>query len=127
LVLINEAAAAFSTVSNNVAFPLSACKIIKSIGIDKATPLIIDIACSRAKTSASNEEKSASKAGSKFFVIAAADGISLLSQINSVSFVGDMISYISDILLKKYCGIIKAKVMHNHKADFNNSAGEAFV
>ncbi len=126
LVLINEAAAAFSTVSNIASFPLSACKIIKSIALDKAAPLPVDIASSRSKTNPSATETSVSKAGSKFFAAAATDGTSLLSQIGTVGFVGDMISYISDILLKKYCGIIKAKVVHDHNADFTNGSGEAW-
>ncbi len=122
LVLINEAAAAFSTASNIASFPISVIGIVKNIGIDKAVPLASESAISDPSAIVS----SSSKAGSKFFATAVVDGSSLLSQIGTFGFLGDMVSYISDILLKKYCGIIKAKVVHDQTADFNNNQGEAW-
>jgi hypothetical protein len=126
LVLINEAAAAFSTASNIASFPISVIGIVKNIAIDKAVSYTTEAANAHAGKNPSALEASASKAGSKFFATAVADGTSLLGQIKTFGFLGDMVSYISDYLLKKYCGIMKAKVVHDHTADFTNSGGEAW-
>jgi hypothetical protein len=126
LVIINEAAAAFSTASNIATFPISAIGIIKNIAIDKAVPYSTEAATAGANKNVSPTEANATKAGSKFFATAAADGTSLVAQMGTFGFLGDMVSYISDILLKKYCGIIKAKVEHTQTNDFNNSSGEAW-
>ena len=113
-----EVLAAFSTVTNFGAKTITG--ILKNIAIDKGIPLAVNKGVGYANTkmgkniSAGDEFKVAES--SKIYATALTDAQSLVTKLGVAGIVGDLLTYLMDVLLKKYCGVFEGTV--NHIADF---------
>lgn len=121
IVMVNEACAAFSTVTN--LWAQSAKGILKNIVLDKVVPKAVEV---MNKGRAPSEVEWSAKESSKIFATSLVDAESLSSKLGKAGFTGDLIQYASDVLLKKYCGLYKGELKHDYTVTFRNAAGETW-
>lgn len=122
LVMINEACAAFSTATNFHVKSVGA--LLKNISLDKVSPNVA--------TPLNKIERGgmglgdAMKEPAKLFFTAQFDAESVLTKLGTAGFVGDIITFVTDYLLKKYCGIMTGTVKHDYKITFRNAEMETW-
>ena len=113
-----EVLAAFSTVTNFGAKTITG--ILKNITIDKGIPLAVNKGVGYAntkmgKTISSGDEFKVAES-SKIYATALTDAQSLTTKLGVAGIVGDLLTFLMDVLLKKYCGVFEGTVTHT--ADF---------
>ncbi|GAB2823099.1 MCP four helix bundle domain-containing protein [Ferruginibacter profundus] len=116
LVMVNEACAAFSTFTGATSKVIKT--IIANIISDKAAPKPTDAANTPEAT-----YKFFPKEVYNIYGIANKDADLLSTKLAKVSFAGDLAQYASEVLLKKYCGIIKGEIKHDYTINFRNGKG----
>ncbi len=120
LVMLNEACAAFSTFTN--IWSKSVATILKNIVLDKATPKAVEIANEKAGSNL-GDFGAVDKAAGKLFATAQLDAEGLFGKLSAASFTGDVMQFVTDVLLKKYCGVFKGEVKHDYKIIYRNNSG----
>ncbi len=120
LVMLNEACAAFSTFTN--VWSKSVATILKNIVLDKATPKVVEVANDKARANL-GDFGAADKAAGKLFATAQLDAEGLFGKLSVASFTGDITQFITDVLLKKYCGVFKGELKHDYKITYRNNSG----
>ncbi|HUP12135.1 MAG TPA: hypothetical protein VM187_07990, partial [Niastella sp.] len=123
LVMVNEACAAFSTVTNVATFNIAS--ILKNIAIDKGIP------------KATGEVNEAAggipapfdfplKEAAKIFGTSRLDAESLTTKMGKAGIAGDLVQFTSDVLLKIYCGTFSGEMTHDYTINFMNNNGETW-
>lgn len=123
LVMVNEACAAFSAVSNVAT--LNIWGIVKNIALDKGVPKA---------TGEINEAAGGIKApydfplkeASKIFATSKIDAESLVSTMGKAGIAGDLVQFASDVLMKLYCGTFSGEMIHDYTINFKNNNGETW-
>ncbi len=119
LVMVNEACAAFSTFTN--VWSKSLGTILKNITLDKGVPKTVEVMNNNRLPS---DAEFMGKETSKIFATSLFDAESLSSKMGKAGVAGDLIQYVSDVLLKAYCGIYKGNFTHDYTIEFRNNQGE---
>lgn len=119
LVMVNEACAAFSTFTN--LWSKSLGTILKNITIDKGVPKTVEV---MNNSRLPPHVEFMGKESSKIFATSLFDAESLTSKMGKAGIAGDLIQYVSDVLLKTYCGTYKGIFTHNYTIEFRNNKGE---
>lgn len=117
LVMLNEACAAFSTFTNIWTKTVSG--LLKNIVIDKGVPKTVEMV--NEKTVKTGDTYNfLGKEGAKIFATAKFDAESLTSKLGNAGLAGDIIQFVSDVLLKTYCGIFKGELTHHYTIIYRN-------
>lgn len=116
LVMVKEACAAFSTVTN--VFSKSIGTILTNITLDKGVPATIGLGTQSIGTPVDPDKEGVSKEAGKIFATALTDANSLTSKIGVAGIAGDLVTMTSDYLLKKYCGVYEGTIKHNYTVIF---------
>lgn len=125
LVILNEAAAAFSTVSNVVAWPVSLITLTKNIVVDKVVPYGTDYVNAKGGQNNGEGKVDATKEIAKTYAAAATSGADVYKSVSSpAGIIGDLVSYAADYLLKKYCGLFTGFVSSEHRCYNRNKHGQ---
>lgn len=119
-VMLNEACAAFSTFTN--VWSKSVATILKNIVLDKATPKAVEVANDKVGSNL-GDFGAVDKAAGKLFATAQFDAEGLFGKLSAASFTGDVTQFVTDVLLKKYCGIFKGELKHDYKITYRNNSG----
>jgi hypothetical protein len=101
LVIINEACAAFSTITNFYAKSIGA--VLLNLTTDKAIPKIVETENKLYGAPIPVDHDFWIKEPAKIFAIAKADAASLSTKLGKAGIAGDLLQYISSVLLKAYC------------------------
>lgn len=124
LVMVNEACAAFST---TVGFASkSITTILKNIVLDKGPGVGVDAGVAKIGASPPTGVDVFPKELSKLYITSKVDAESLTGSLGMASFAGDMISYVSDILLKTYCGLYSGEMTQNFEFTYRNNYGDVW-
>lgn len=123
LVMVNEACAAFSTISNVAS--LNIMSIVKNIALDKGVPKA---------TGEINEAAGGIQApydfplkeATKIFATSKVDAESLVSKMGKAGMTGDLVQFASDVLMKAYCGTFSGEMSHDYTINFKNNNGETW-
>jgi hypothetical protein len=118
LVMVKEACAAFSTVTN--IFSKSVGTILSNITLDKGVPAAIGMGTQSLGTPVDPDKEGVSKETGKIFATALTDANSLTSKIGVAGIAGDLVTMASDYLLKKYCGLYEGTIKHDYTVIFRN-------
>ena len=110
IALVNEACAAFSTLTNF--WTLSVRALIKNITLDKGVPKVVETA-NNGRAPADMEW--GAKEASKIYATSLFDAEGLNSKLGKAGFAGDVVQFASDVLLKVHCGIYKGKLTHSYR------------
>jgi hypothetical protein len=117
LVMLNEALAAFSTITNIWAKSITAA--LKNIALDKAVPKQVEMV-NEYKVKAGPTTEFLAKEGSKIFATALDDAKALESVAAKAGIAGDVAQFVTEILLKTYCGIFKGQVTNEYTITYRN-------
>ncbi|MDN5284534.1 MAG: hypothetical protein JWR38_808 [Mucilaginibacter sp.] len=124
LVMVNEACAAFSAVTNF--WSLSLKTILLNITLDKAVPKAVDVVNTNGMQIDAPHDF-IPKEVAKIFSIAKFDAESLQSKLGKIKagagIAGDVIQYATDVLMKTYCGVFKGEIKHDFTINFRNKDG----
>ncbi len=118
LVMVKEACAAFSTVTN--VFSKSVGTILTNITLDKGVPAAVGMGTQSIGTPVDPDKEGVSKETGKIFATALTDANALTSKIGVAGIAGDLVTMASDYLLKKYCGLYEGTIKHNYTVIFRN-------
>jgi hypothetical protein len=121
IVMLNEACAAFSTVSNFWTKSISG--IVQNIILDKGVPKVVETVNSKTLNAPSPMDWGA-KEYAKIFATAKVDAESLTTKMGKAGLAGDIIQFGTDVLLKIYCGTYKGMMKHDYTINFRNSNGQ---
>ncbi len=119
LVMVNEACAAFSAVTS--VWSKAALTILANIVANKDAPKTGE---TMNKTSIPPEVQFMGKETGKIFIKSYLKADYVKSKMGKADIAGDLIQYVSDVLLKTYCGIYKGNFTHNYTIEFRNNNGE---
>lgn len=119
LVMLNEALAAFSTVTDVWAKSITA--VLKNIAFGKVVPKGVEVVNTNTVKAGPNTEF-IGKEGSKIFATALGDAQALESVVGKASIVGDVAQFVTQTLLRSYCGIIKGELSHNYEITYRNES-----
>lgn len=117
IVMVNEALAAFSTFTNLWAKTVGG--VIKNIVLDKAAPKAVEMINSNT-VQASAPAEFMGKEASKIFLTSQLDMESLTSKIGKAGIAGDVGQFLTEVLLKTYCGIFKGELSHTYTIIYRN-------
>jgi hypothetical protein len=124
LVMINEACALFST---TVGFASkSITTILKNIVLDKGPGVAVDAGTAKIGMAPPTGADIFPKELGKLYITSKIDAESLTGSMGMASFAGDMMSYVSDILLKMYCGLYSGEMTQNFEFTYRNSFGDVW-
>lgn len=101
LVIINEACAAFSTITNFYAKSIGG--VILNLTTDKGIPKIVETENKISGSPVPVDHDFWIKEPAKIFAIAKTDAASLSTKLGKAGIAGDLLQYISSVLLKTYC------------------------
>jgi hypothetical protein len=119
LVMINEACAAFSTFSGG---SMNILKVIKNIVLDKAPGMSVDKANNAIGNNNPDPASTAiTKEASKLYITSKVDAEGLVGKLASAQFAGDVLSFVTDILLKMYCGLYTGEMTQTFNFDYKNN------
>jgi hypothetical protein len=121
LVMINEACALFSTVTGFWAKSIGG--IVKNIVLDKASGIAVDAAKKIGSVNTPNGADMALKEPGKLYLAASVDAESLVGKLGTAQFAGDMLSFVTDVLLKMYCGMYSGEMTQTFNFTYKNKAG----
>lgn len=124
LAMLSEACAAFSTITNVWAKSLGA--IIQNIVIDKVIPKTVEISNSASGKPLGDEMEWTAKEGAKIYASAKYDAEGLYSKLGKAGIAGDFIQFLSESLIKRYCGVFKGKVVHTYRHISRNKMGNTW-
>ncbi len=121
IVLLNEACAAFQTVTNFWSRSIST--ILVNITTDKVVPTA---------TGSINEAAGGIEAPydfplkemTKIYATSKVDAASLTDKLGKAGIAADIAQFALDVLLKTYCGVFKGDFKHDYTIEFRNSKGE---
>lgn len=113
LVMLNEACAAFSTITN--LYAKSILGIIRNVAVDKALPKKVGEINKKAPNGLSEDNDFWAKEPAKITATALFDTESLFQKLGKAEIAGDLIQFASDVLLKKYCGIFKGEMEYHYE------------
>lgn len=119
LVMVKEACAAFSTITNVTAGGIKA--ILSNITLDKGVPAVVGMGTQSIGTPVDPDKDAVSKESGKLFATAFTDANSLTSKLSIAGIAGDLATMASDYLLKKYCGTYEGTIKHNYTVIFRNA------
>ena len=119
LVMVNEACAAFSAVTG--LWAKAALTILASIVANKDATKNGEAIN---KSSIPPDAKFMGKEVGKIFVKSHLKADYAASKLGKADVASDLIQYVSDVLLKTYCGIYKGNFTHNYTIEFRNNKGE---
>ena len=126
LTLVNEACAAFSTITN--LYTTGIGDVIQNIVLDKLAPATIgaanEIRSSNTGESVDPDKEAASKEAGKLFVTAGKDANSLTEKLGPAGLVGDLVQSVNSYFLRKYCGLYEGSIKHNYTVIFRNEDHE---
>jgi hypothetical protein len=123
LVMVNEAAAAFSTFTNFKV--LSITKIIGDIILDKVVPKAVStVNHSAGGIEAPNDFPLTET--SKIYAISKFDATSLSGKIGKAGIGGDIIQFATDVLLKIYCGVFTGSFTHDYNITYRTREMETW-
>jgi hypothetical protein len=116
LVMVSEACAAFSTITNFWAKSMGG--VLKNIAIDKAVPAAAGgvNGLTKVNSDAGNIHKECDKVVST----ALYDTESLTSALGVAGFAGDLAQMCIDHFLKKYCAVMSGTLNHDYQCTFTN-------
>lgn len=117
LVMVNEALAAFSTITNFWSKSITA--ILKNIALDKAVPKQVEV-INEKTVKAGPTSEFIGKEGSKIFATALDDAKALETVVGKVGIAGDIAQFVTETLLKTYCGIFKGELTHHYTIIYRN-------
>ena len=120
LVILNEACAAFQTITNF--WSKSIVTIIKNLETDKLVPKAIGEVNASAKGVPSDYDALVKQPG-KIFATSKIDAESLTSRLGAVDFTADILQFATDYLMKKYCGVFEGTLKHDYEITYRNPAG----
>jgi uncharacterized protein YoxC len=123
LVVVNEACAAFSTVTNLATFNIAG--ILKNIAIDKGIPKAVG-ETNEAAGGIPAPFDFPLKEASKIFATSRLDAESLTTKMGKAGIAGDLVQFTSDVLLKIYCGTFSGEMTHDYTINFMNNNGETW-
>lgn len=126
LALLNETAAAFSTVTNFLVLPFSLVTLVTNITTDKVVPLATDFVDDKSAVKSNDYNKDGTKELTKCMAAAAVSGTEVISKMSGAGIVGDMVSFVTDILMKRYCIILTGLVKQELVENFRNKTGETW-
>jgi hypothetical protein len=118
LVMVNEALAAFSTFS--AFWEKSAEAIITNIVLDKVPPFAVGHANNIVGKPIPEPTDFIPKETSKLFATALVDLESLKTIKGKAGIAGDLVTFISNVLMKNFCGVYKGEMKHNYIMTFFN-------
>lgn len=117
IVMTNEALAAFSTFTNFWA--KSVTGVIKNILLDKAVPKQVEI-INQNTVQAGQTTEFVGKEGAKIFATALDDAKALESVAGKAGIAGDVGQFLTEVLLKQYCGVFKGELAHKYTIIYRN-------
>ncbi|HMH23846.1 MAG TPA: hypothetical protein VK563_18800 [Puia sp.] len=118
LVMINEACAAFSTITNVATLNIGG--ILKNIALDKVVP---KLAGDANKAAGGNQSDFALQEATKMYATSKIDAESMLTKMGQAGLAGDLLQFASSVLLKIYCGTFSGDIQHDYTINFRNSDG----
>jgi hypothetical protein len=124
LVMINEACAAFSTAVGFYSKSIST--VLKNIVLDKGPGVAVDAGTAKIGWSPPTGTDIIPKELGKLYATSKLDAESLTGNLGLASFAGDMMSYVSDILLKTYCGLYSGEMTQNFEFTYRNNFGDVW-
>jgi hypothetical protein len=119
LVMINEACAAFSTAVGFYSKSIST--VLKNIVLDKGPGVAVDAGTAKIGVTLPTGTDFVPKEIGKIYATSKLDAESLNGSLGMASFAGDMMSYVSDILLKTYCGLYSGEMTQNFEFIYRNN------
>jgi hypothetical protein len=120
LQMVNEACAAFSTFVS-LYTGTGIVGILKNIALDKAPPMAVEKANGSTIGSIPAPYIGGPKQCAKLYATAAFDAESLLTKMGGASFVGDVVQYASEVLMKNYCGTYSGEMTHTYTFTYYNT------
>lgn len=124
LVMINEACAAFSTFS--AFWEKSVQAVLTNIVLDKVPPAVVGKGNEMVGKPIPEPADFIPKETSKLFVTAMVDCESMITIKGKTGIAGDLISFITDILMKMFCGVYKGEMTHTYSMIFKNKDGKTY-
>jgi hypothetical protein len=118
LVMVSEACAAFSFISN--IWTASITGVLKNISLDKGIPAALGATGGVAGNA--DMIKELGKVGG----VAALDAESLTSEMGTAGFTGDLVQMCSSYFLKKYCVVMSGELTHDYTCTFRNKASVTY-
>jgi hypothetical protein len=119
LVMVNEACAAFSTVT--ALYGGSLVKILSNIVTGNVVPRGIEMENNTMGKPVDPDMDITAKEPAKLFAAAAIDAKSVVSGMGATGVAGDLVQFASGFLLKKYCGIYGGILKHDYRVIFRNA------
>jgi hypothetical protein len=116
LVMVSEACAAFSTITNFWAKSMGG--VLKNIAIDKAIPTAAGGV--NGMTQVNKDAGNIHKECDKVVTTALYDTESLTSALGVAGFAGDIAQMCIDHFLKKYCAVMSGNLNHDYQCTFTN-------
>ncbi|MEO5562965.1 MAG: hypothetical protein ABIR18_06005 [Chitinophagaceae bacterium] len=123
LVMVNEACAAFSTITNVAT--LNIWGIVKNIAVDKVVPKAVGTT-NEAAGGVEAPYDFPLKEATKIYATSKIDAESLVSKMGKAGITGDLVQFATDVLLKIYCGTFSGEITHDYTINFRNSNGETW-
>jgi hypothetical protein len=123
LVMINEACAAFSTFSSLWAGSIA--KIAKSVIIG-AVPGTMGSANKAMGNPIPTGPDFVAKEGTKMYLVVKDDANALSQNLTKANFANDVIGFVSDILLKFYCGTYEGSMTQTFNFNYKNKYGDSW-
>jgi hypothetical protein len=124
LVMINEACAAFSTAVGF--YSKSIATVLKNIVLDKGPGVAVDAGTAKIGLTPPTGTEIIPKELGKLYATSKLDAESLTGNLGMASFAGDMMSYVSDILLKTYCGLYSGEMTQNFEFIYRNNFNDVW-
>ena len=124
LVMLNEACAAFSTFTNLWAKSVEA--VIQNILVDKVVPTTIGMVNEEIGSPIPASADVVTKEAAKLYLTSMVDAKSLTEKLGIAGIAGDFITYVTDVLMKIFCGVYKGELTHNYTMAFFNNDGETW-
>jgi hypothetical protein len=118
LVMVNEACAAFSTITNVATLNITG--ILKNIALDKVAP---KLAGDANKAAGGNQSDFALQEATKMYATSKIDAESMLTKMGQAGLAGDLLQFASSVLLKVYCGTFSGDIQHDYTINFRNGDG----
>src|SRR5882724_2406690 len=123
LVMVNEACAAFSTITNVAT--LNIWGILKNVALDKFVPKSTgDINSAAGGIEAPYDFPL--KEAAKIYATSKVDAESLVTKLGRAGITGDLLQFASDVLLKIYCGTFSGEIQHDYTVNFRNGDRETW-
>lgn len=119
LVMVNEACAAFSTVTTF--YGGSVVQILSNIVTGKLIPKGVEMGNAAMGKPVDPDMEIMAKEPGKLFAAAHIDANSVVSDMGLAGVAGDLVQYADGILLKKYCGAYTGILKHDYRVVFRNS------